>query len=69
MTTRAQALRQAFLDGYLDALDAAHRPTVDYGDGERRAAWQAGWDHFHNLVRHEQARLEKAVVTGEGFPE
>jgi len=70
MTSRERALRQAFLHGYLDALDAANRPTVDYGgDDERQAAWQAGWDHFHKLVRQEQARLERAVASGEGFLE
>lgn len=67
MTT--PALRQAFVDGYLDALDVLARPSVDYGgDRARHAAWRAGYDHFGELVRREQARLEQGVGSGDGFP-
>ena len=67
MTT--PALRQAFLDGYLDAMDVLARPSVDYGgDRGRHAAWRAGHDHFGHLVRREQARLEQGVGSGAGFP-
>lgn len=57
-----QIFRQEFLRGYLDALDAWGRPSVDYGgDLDRQAAWQAGWDHFQKLVKDEQVRLEQAA--------
>ena len=68
MNTGTPALRQAFLDGYLDAMDVLATPSVDYrGDRARQAAWEAGHDHFHQLVRREQARLERVVSSGDGL--
>jgi len=69
MNIGTKEIRQAFLDGYLDALDVLATPSVDYGgDRARQVAWQAGHDHFHQLVRREQARLEEGVGSGDGFP-
>ena len=49
----------AFLVGFLDALDMVARPSIDYGhDRIARAAWQAGYDRFAELVQQERERLE-----------
>lgn len=49
----------AFLVGFLDALDMVARPSIDCGhDRLARAAWQAGYDRFAELVKHERERLE-----------
>ena len=58
----------AFLDGFLDALDAVARPTTDHtGDRIGRAAWQAGHDRFAELVKRERERIE-ALVRSAGEP-
>ena len=68
MNPGTKEIRQAFLDGYLDAMDVLAVPSTTYGgDRDRQAAWRAGHDHFHQLVRREQARLERAVSSGDGL--
>lgn len=68
MNIGTPVLSHAFLDGYLDAMDVLATPSVDYGgDRGRQAAWRAGHDHFHQLVRRQQARLERAVSSGDGL--
>ena len=68
MNTGTKEFRQAFLDGYLDAMDVLAIPSTTYGgDCGRQAAWQAGHDYFHQLVRREQARLEQVVSSGDGL--
>lgn len=70
MNKNNPALRHAFLTGFLDAMDALARPSIDVaGDPATLSAWQAGQDHWEKLVRGEQRRLEEAVKTGEGFPD
>lgn len=54
--------RRAFLAGFLDALDALAQPSNDISDPVAEAAWRAGHDHFHDLVRLEQARLEAGLA-------
>lgn len=67
MNTATKEERQAFLDGFLDALDDQAFPSREYGGEEQQAAWQAGHDHFYHFVRREQDRLEQAVASGEGL--
>jgi hypothetical protein len=68
MSNTTMQIRHAFLDGLLDALDAWEAPNRKYGEREQQAAWRAGHEHIHRLVRQEKARLGRAVDLGEGFP-
>lgn len=57
----------AFLVGFLDAVDMLARPSADYRhDRLARAAWQAGYDRFAELVQHERERLESMARSAGG---
>lgn len=62
------ALDRAFLAGFLDALDALAQPSTDISDPVAEAAWRAGHDHFHDLVRLEQAGLEAGLAPSPNPP-
>lgn len=68
--------RIAFMRGVYDASNEMPHPSVDLGgDPDKWAAWEAGQAHFKKMkdefekkVADENARLEAALATGEGFP-